>query len=285
MERNTGTKVFTVKRKDMERLISAMSLKLSEGRLQEPGTNEIVLHRVVSENKSLGVGDRIGSAIQKQEALEGEQIIVGLLEGESIVSFDSLEYWARRNQSTPDDLTTGILMINRPGQIDPGLIDLYMKDADLQGLDGRTFRSVTSQYEADLESIRIILAVISMMIILILTICTSFINYINYYQRRNEFGILNAMGYSFKRIVNRVFIEIIIMNAAGFAAGVLLAVAAGTLLELAVYLPKGLHLLLVNPDYFVPAACIPVFGTIFSFLPVWKLLRTLDPVAVIEGVA
>jgi putative ABC transport system permease protein len=282
IDNRIGSKVFTVKQEDMEWLISKLNLKIKDGRLPKAGTNEIILHSVVAENKNLGIGDRIGGSVQKNEALEGDKVVVGLLEGESIVSFDSLEYWMNMNQVISDDYSTGILIIPKEGkEIE---VNNLINNIDVQGLDVRTYAFVSLQNKIDRRGINIILVVINIIVIIIITICTGFISYIHMLQRRSEFGILSAIGYTSQKIINRIFNEILWINMAGFALGILLSVFIGLLLNLFIFIPKGLPLLLVKQEYMIEAVCVPLFACIFSLIPIWNIMEDLDPVAIIEGV-
>lgn len=140
------------------------------------------------------------------------------------------------------------------------------------------------QNKTDRMGIYIILAVINIIIIIIITICTGFISYIFMIQRRNEFGILSAIGYTSQKIINRVFHEILWINLLGFVLGILLSVFIGLLLNLFIFIPKGIPLLLIKQVYMIEAVCVPLFACIFSLLPIWKMMEDLDPVAIIEGV-
>lgn len=276
-----GSKVITVKQTDMEWLISKLNLRVKEGRLPEAGTNEIILHSVVAKNKNLKIGDRIGGSIQKNESLEGDMVIVGLLEGESIVSFNSLEYWMNMNQVVSDDYSTGILIVPKEGKENE--VDYVISNIDAQGLDVRTYDIVSQQNRIDRKGIDIILVVVNIVVIIIITMCTGFISYIHMLQRRSEFGILGAIGYTSQNIINRVFNETLWINIAGLALGILVSVFIGLLLNLFIFIPIGLHLSLVKLDYMIEAVCVPLFACIFSLFPIRRVMEDMDPIAIIEG--
>lgn len=277
-----GSKVFTVKQEDMKLMMSKMHLSLIKGRLPEPGTNEILLHQLVADNKGLGIGDKIGSNLQKSEILQGEKVIVGLLEGDSIVSFDSLEYWMKENNILHDDYSLGMIILHDKDT--SSVIESFLNSLDASGLEVRTYNSVTQQYKKDLRGINIILSLVGIIVIAIVTICTSFINYIFSLSRRREFGILNAIGYSCQNIVNRLFGEIILLNLVGYVSGILLSLLVGSLINYYLFFPKGQYLLLFAPEYFLRTSCVPIFASIFGILPVWRMLKNLDPITVIEGI-
>lgn len=135
---NEGTKIFTVKHDDMLTLMSRLELTLKEGRLPEPGSKEIAIHYLLAKNKNLKVGDKIGNNIDKQEVIPGERVIVGLIDGKSIVSFDSLETWLKDNEVTFEYML-GMIIIPKDGKEQQ--LDGYLDSLYLPGLDVRTFDS------------------------------------------------------------------------------------------------------------------------------------------------
>lgn len=281
IEKSIGSKVFTVKYEDMKWLISKMNLKIIAGRLPAPGTNEILLHKTVAKNKNRKLGDSIGSSVSKDEAIEGEKIIVGLLDGESIVSFDSLEYWMEQNLVEFDDYSTGIILVPRENSKDN--IELFLQETNSEGLDVRTYDTILRKNKKDGSNITVIISLINIMILIMITVCSGFISYINVNQRRNEFGILSAIGYTSRHIMNRLVREIFLVNLAALIMGILCSVAFGAVLNLLIYTPKGTPLTLIDPDFVIQAACIPLFVSIFALVPAWNTLKNMDPVAVIEG--
>lgn len=275
-----GTKVFTVKEKDRKLLLDAMHLSLVEGRLPRAGTNEILLHKAVVINKGLKIGDHIGSKILPNEVLQGDYVLVGVIDGKSIISFASLEYWMKENNVIDDDFSTGMIFFSQ----DKEALSLdFLKLEDLQGIEFRTLESVTAQIDEELKGIQLILSLIDLMLILIITLCIGFLSFIYISQRRKEFGILNAMGFSPQTILSRVFREIMFLNVFAFLGGILLSIGIGFVLNLTIFNPLGLPLLLMQWSYLFKVSFITCSVIIFSLLPVWKMLRDLDPVSIIEG--
>lgn len=277
-----GTKVITGNQADILLLMEEMGLKLKAGRLPEPGTSEIALHELVAVNKKLKVGDRIGSNLVQDEAIEGEKVICGLIQGESIVSFDSLEYWMEKHKTGYKDYSLGIILLPKKGAMSQ--LERSLNQLDTTGLEVRTYTSVALQTAKENESIHMLLTMINMMVIAIVSLCTGFISYIYFAQRRGEFGILGAMGYTRQEIIRKAFFEIFWIDLISFGAGMLLSWAAGLVLNLAFFAPKGQPLVLWEPDYVVKAVCVPVFAILFSVIPVWRMLKGLDPVSTIEKV-
>ena len=276
---NEGTKIFTVKHNDMLTLMSKLGLSLKEGRLPEPGAREIAIHYRLAKNKNLKIGDKIGSNIDKEEVLPGEQTIVGLLDGKSIVSFDSLETWLNDNEVTFEYML-GMIILPKEGK--ELQLNRYLDLLFLPGLEVRTFDSINTQYTRDMENIKIILTFINILIIVIVSFCTGFLCYVYFSQRRSEFGLLNAIGYTKQQVINRAFLEIGGINILGFVVGVALSLFAGNIIDRVSYTPRGQILQVWNVDYLMRAACIPLFVIVLSIVPVWRMLKKLDPISIIE---
>lgn len=276
---NEGTKIFTVNHDDMLTLMSRLGLRLKEGRLPEPGSKEIAIHYLLAKNKNLKVGDKIGNDFDKEEVIRGEQIIVGLIEGKSIVSFDSLETYVEENE-IDFEYMLGMIIFPKNGHEQE--LNGYLDSLHLPGYDVRTFKSISMQYDRNIENVKIILTFISILVIVIVSFSTGFLCYIYFSQRSGEFGLLNAIGYSKQQIINRALGEIGVINAIGFIAGIILSLAAGIMVNVVSYAPRGQILRVWNLNCLMKAACIPLFVTLFSTVPVWRRLNKLDPISIME---
>ncbi|MBP7176953.1 MAG: ABC transporter permease [Thermoclostridium sp.] len=277
---DTGTKVFTLYQDDMEEMITLLDLKLIEGSLPSPDKNEIAVHEQLARNKGLKIGDSIGSHVERDEALKGEYKIVGILDGKSIVSFASLEKWMKNNE-VYDPFRFGIIILPKPERFEE--MNLRLEYLPATDLDLRTLSLVRLRNQENARGLFIVLNLINLMVILIVSICVGFLTYIYMYQRRVEFGLLNAIGYTRQEVLSRSFKEIITLCFSGYAFGVLLSMISGIILYWTLFYPKGQGIRLWNLDYFLNTACIPLFATLFSIIPVWNMLTGLDPVTILEG--
>lgn len=277
---NIGTKVFTMMHDDMLVMMDKLGLSLKEGRLPEPGSREIVLHYRIARNKNLKIGDKIGSNTDKEESLQGERILVGLLDGKSLVSFDSLETWMTDNH-IDFAYRMGLIALPKPGM--EAQVYQYFDSLHITGMEVRTFDSISIQNERDTQNIKTVLTFMCLLIVIIVSLCAGFLCYIYFMQRRQEFGLLNAMGYSRQFILARCCREIGVLNLLGYTGGVVLSVAAGYLIDLLAYAPRGQILQIGNRDCFVTALSIPLFTILFGIIPIWRMLQRLEPVSVLEG--
>jgi putative ABC transport system permease protein len=277
---DTGTKVFTLYPEDMSEMMSVLDMKLIQGRLPNPEKNEIAIHRLLAKNRALEIGDIIGSHIERDEALRGEYQIVGFVDGKSILSFASLGRWMKDNE-VYDPYRFGIIILSKPGQFEE--LNRRLEYLPMTDLDLRTLSLVKLRSQDSSKGLFVVLNLINLMVILIVSICVGFLTYIYMYQRRGEFGLLNAMGYTRQEVLARSFKEIIILCFLGFIFGVFLSITSGAILHYALFYPRGQIIRLWDLDYLLKTGCIPLFATLFSMIPVWRLLVGLDPVSILEG--
>jgi ABC-type lipoprotein release transport system permease subunit len=277
-----GTQVIAFRGDDLSAALRAFDLSLREGHLPRTNTNEIVLHELVAQNRGLRIGNAIGSDVQVGEVLEGQYTVCGILQGESILSMTSLEYeLGRRN--IPYEYSLGLIVIPRAGQLQA--MNQALAEIDNGGLVKHTLQTVTRQYEQDISSISALTSAIEIMTIIIVSLCAGFLSFIHFQQRRSEFGILSAIGYTQSQIINWAFAEISLVNLAGFLAGLLLSAVAVLALSVSLFVPKGLSLMAIDPLNLLRCGCVPLFTTLFSIIPIWRMLRSLDAASVLEGQA
>lgn len=276
----TGTQALAVRTEDIKTLMSLMNLKLKEGRLPSGVSNEIILHDLVARNKQLGIGDMIGSDVEGSETLTGEYSVVGIIEGSAIISFFPMEPFVEKYKiPNPDRL--GMIIIPKDGVLDE--MNKEIEKLDFTGVEIRTLGIVQNQLESGKHNVSILLNLISIGIIIIVSLCIGFLCYIYFLQRRSELGFLSAIGFTVQEVTNRAFAEAGIISILGFSAGLGFSLLTGLILKHTVFLPSGQMLRLWSPDYFIKSLCIPLFVTLFGIIPVWRILKKLDPVSVIEG--
>lgn len=278
----SSSDILQVKTGDMDILIQRMGLHIKEGRKPVAGRHEILMHEMVAANKQLKIGDQFGSQDNKEEWISGSYTIVGIVSGKPIVSFASYETAFKDfNMNLNNEYMYGILLLPKKGELDSlnGYLD-YMPNY----YDVLTYNSCKIIAEKNTGNIDLLANMLSLVILVISSISVGFLCYIYITQRKYEFGLLWAIGYSRQQVLNRVIAEISGMIAAGLIAGLLVSILAGLYLKIMVYSPMGQPLELFSMGSMIKAFCVSLFALLFSVLPVWRMLKKLDPISIIEGV-
>lgn len=277
---NYSSAILSLGKDDITYIMDLLKLKLINGRLPRSG-NEIVLHKQVAKNKNYKIGDYIGRMVSKDESLPGMYLIVGIIDGKSMVSFAPIERYINVYNLPYEYIYGGIIL--------PKSDSLPEMNAALESMQPDNFQIDTLNIRLDWQQdytskINVLLTVISTLVIIIVSSCIGFLCYIYFTQRRSEFGLLWAIGFSRQQVINRAFAEVNGINIIGFLCGLLLSFLAGLILNYGYFIPIGDPLQVVNAQYMLGAACSPIFVTLFSLVPIWRMLKKLDPISIIEGV-
>jgi putative ABC transport system permease protein/lipoprotein-releasing system permease protein len=108
------------------------------------------------------------------------------------------------------------------------------------------------------------------------------LNYIFVTQRRDEFGVLHAVGHGRAALIVRTLRESVSITAVAWLVGAALCIAGVFCAQAAFYIPLGTSLDWTNPTPWFFTLPIPVAVVAASGGTITWVLSRLDPVAVIE---
>jgi ABC-type lipoprotein release transport system permease subunit len=281
----TDVRIYGVSETDLPILLELFGVRVQEGRLPRPRTNEILLSAAIAANRDLHVGDVIGGSNDSGDALvvdnlPTEMVVAGILSPDRPwIGFASYEYL--RNHELTSSRSPRLLVIPREGQkqaLDNWLeasVDSTRTRITTYGAEEREYREMTT-------SLVLTFALLECMIAAVAAVALTMLNHTFFTQRREEFGVLNAMGRSRPWLVWRTVKEI------GSVVGVAWVFGAGLCgigllaMQGLVYGPRGLTL-----DFFsltpwlltMPLPLVVIAAGVGTIS--WALSR-LDPVAIIE---
>jgi putative ABC transport system permease protein len=282
-----SVEILSLKPKDINPVMNFFHLTLSKGRLPAPGTHEIALHWKIAANRGLKIGNHFNSQVAKsilliedyQKLFIGDYKVVGLLDGDFILGLSDLDTYNHDMRLSEED--TSWLVIPKKGQLAEAksyLAKCIQKDKELKTSTANEIALLNV-----LNNISILSNIFNLVITGVITLCVSFLFYIYFNQRRSEFGLLEALGHTRPMIIGKAFSEIAIMNLLGFFCGVACALLCGWTLNRFVLTERGLLLVLWDPSYTFRLLSTPLFVIFISLLPVWRMLKKVDPITIIEG--
>ena len=258
-----SSRVLFMNQKNIKLTINQLDLQLKQGRLPNK-KREVTLHWRVAADKGLAVGDKL-----EAEGFENYEL-VGILKGPCVTSLGYIEDRENYNLVVIPDKNKVSLVNDFLQTLLPDSFSQYSIDKA---------RSHVQKVENKLVGFLIILETI---IVVVLAITIGNITYIYYYQRRREFGILTAIGYTVKDIAKKIIAEIAVINFTSFTLGVGLAMIIGYLLNNVVFIPLGEKLYLWNPNFLLITLIVPLVVLVASLISVIKLLVGLDKIKIIE---
>jgi hypothetical protein len=277
--------IIYLRSKDIKPVMNALQLTLIRGRLPTPGTREIALHWKIAAFHGLKIGNyckkdcKSGRFISPSTGLYlGDNKLVGLLDGDYIAGFADLNTYNNDLHLSPGEASW--LVIPQKGQLAQAksyLAKCIQKDKELNPSTGNPNADITNS-----TSIKV-LNIFDLVITSVITICVSCLFYIYFYQRRPEFGLLEALGHTREMLIGKAFLEIVAINLIGFACGLLGALLSGWALNHFVLMEQGMPLVLWDQSYIFRLLSTPLVVTFMSILPVWRMLKKVDPITIIEG--
>jgi ABC-type lipoprotein release transport system permease subunit len=246
--------IFYLRSQDIKPVLNSLHLTLIRGRLPAPGTHEIAIHWKLAVFHGLKVGDYCNKDYKKDTQFGrfiplftgvGDAKLVGLLDGDSITGFSDLDTY--HNDLPGSQGKESWLAIPQKGQLARAkshLTKCIQKDEEL------TDSSAVYQ-NADINKSTIfrLLHFFDLVIISIITLCVGFLFYIYFYQRRLEFGLLEALGHTRSMIIGKALLEIAVINLLGFVCGLLSAFLCGVAFNHFVLMERGLPLVLWDQSY------------------------------------
>ena len=285
---NDGTPIFYLSEVDQKPFAERLGWDLVEGRLPESGTNEVAMTENFLRNRGLGVGDRIGEAVDEEDWLAGEWVIVGaFVDTETIGGIANLDYLRERFLAQPD---LPAELAERPHLL--ALAPVPGKEAEMEAfLDSLPSEDVfvihrsfaRRNFEDLTTNIDTIVWILNVGSIAVLSLSLGLLNVIYFMQRANEFGLLAALGYARRFLVRRTFLEVAVTVAVGWGVGILFSFGIYSLLNALLFVPRGLEALpVLTGRIFMFTVPVPITVMLFSVaIVMWQLWR-MDPVAIIE---
>jgi ABC-type antimicrobial peptide transport system permease subunit len=280
---------YAVTAEDMVYLVDLYDLKLAEGALPRPNTNEIVIPWAAAQNRDIQIGDVIGDQANPiypdAPTLPSELVVSGVFAPtenpteDTWLSFMSQEYIDSYRSDWRTELS--LIVVPKAGQKDT--LDAWLEDemADERRA-VRTFGKQQAWFEETINTVLFSFSLLEGIIAIVAALALAGLNYIFVAQRQSEMGVLNALGFGRLRLVWRTVRETLFTAGSAWVVGVIGCAAILLGLQHALYAPIGLTLNFFNPTPWLYTLPVPVAVLVVSAGAVAWALSKLDPVAIIE---
>ena len=292
---DTGMPIHAVRQEDMQTLLDAYHVHLGQGMLPDPHAGEIVLSHALALNRSLGVGDTVGQPVEERDDIPTELIVVGILEPNHTqlrserarelsyapqwIGFAPYEYVDGHEQYAA--LPTCFLVVSSPGR--ETKLEAWLEQVeDSSQVAVETFGATVKLGQEIVRALFAFLTVAEVILAAAAASALVVLQTIFFRQRRDEFGILHALGRSRSWLVWRALRESASVVSAAWIAGAVICAAGMLYFQFNVYAPIGLNLNLYNGWPWLFTLPIPVAVVAASVGTIAWALSRLDPVAVIE---
>jgi ABC-type antimicrobial peptide transport system permease subunit len=287
--------VYAVREQDLPILLDAYGLRLGEGDMVQPRSDQIVLTSALARNRNLVLGDAIGHPIHERDGMPTELTVVGLLDSTSPTLVERAGYdvppmprWAgfalyeyvdshERYAGAPMHLLV-VPVEGREAEVEAWLEETIASPrVRIETLDSsyRFWRTIVQTAQATIGIGSAILSAVAGLGLAIM-------NYIFVTQRRDEFGALHAVGHSRATLIARTLRESASIAVVAWLVGAAVCIAGMFFAQAAIYTPLGTSLDWTNLAPWLHTLSIPFAVVVASAGTIsWSLSR-LDPVAIIE---
>ena len=278
-----------VSAEDAEYLMRHCGVRLKEGRMFEPRTNEIVLSEEVVRALDLELGDEIGRAIDEDyyETIPAPLALVGILEGDPEINpgssvrmgFVSAEYLNGHELYAPR--ATSLLVVAKEGR-KAAVEDFLETTIRSRYTEVETFTGLVGIFKTVRVGIYVIFGVINSVVAVVMAFTVGVINRIAMTKRLSEFGLLHALGRHRQQLIRRLTLETATVAWLGCLAGLGAALVIMSWLRNSFFYDLGVELNLFNPAPFFFVLPIPLIVIALTFFSIRRIFARLDAVAIVE---
>ena len=146
----------------------------------------------------------------------------------------------------------------------------------------RTFDRIYNSQRIGMLAIMVVFGILESVIAIVAAVALAILSYTFFVQRKAEFGVLHAIGYSRWRLVRRTLGESVSVVVVAWLLGAGLCIIGLLGMQGWLYAPKGFTLNLLNPAPWLSTLPMPVAIIAVGAGLIARMLRRLDPVSIIE---
>jgi hypothetical protein len=274
----------------MSALVDFLDLHLVDGRLPRARSNEIAISQALAQSRGLGVGFTVGGLSMGEgegeadplivDDIPTEMVVVGLLSRDDLwLGLASLEYLESHELTA--SRPTHLLLVPAKGRKDE--LDTWLKGNVASGQTSIvTYEDQKRAFQEGARALNLLLIGVEASIVVVMTAALVTLNIVFWVQRREEFGVLHAVGWGRLCLVLRTSKETASVVGIAWLLGAAVCLIGLLLMQALVYAPRGLNVEVLSGSPWLFTLPIPLAVVAASTGTIARELRLLDPVAVIE---
>ena len=267
---------------DIGEIFDDFSLTVTEGRLPEENSYELIMHEDMLKNKGLSVGDTFGSAVDEGEQIDGKYMITGAFSGDSYMAFGTKSYRQKELEELELDFqntTFGLLVTPKTD------LDTMNNMLDTMGHDetaAMTLSYAKETLQENISSIKFLMFVIVIVIAVSISAAVCIVLETIYNDRMEEFGILYAIGYKKSWLFRNIIAEIVVLVFISWILGLILSYGVLSLVAKSVFEPMGQMLSIVSIQSLLYTIIVMAVFVVVTILVTILKFAKKDLIAIIE---
>lgn len=267
---------------DIREIFDDFSLTVTEGRLPEENSYELIMHEDMLKNKGLSVGDTFGSAVDDGEPIEGTYTITGAFSGNSYMAFGTKSYKQKELEELGLDFknTTFGLLVTPKADLDAmnTMLDTMSHDEAA----AMTLLYAQKTLKDNVSSIKFLMFVIVIVIAVSISAAVCIVLETIYNDRMEEFGILYAIGYKKSWLFRNIIAEIVVLVFISWILGLILSYGVLSLVAKSVFEPMGQMLSIVSIQSLLYTIIVMAVFVVVTILVTILKFAKKDLIAIIE---
>lgn len=267
---------------DIREIFDDYSLTVTEGRLPQENSYELIMHEDMLKNKGLSVGDTFGSAVDDGEPIEGTYTITGAFSGNSYMAFGTKSYKQKELEELGLDFknTTFGLLVTPKTDLDAmnTMLDTMSHDEAA----AMTLSYAQKTLKDNVSSIKFLMGVIVIVIAVSISAAVCIVLETTYNDRMEEFGILYAIGYKKSWLFRNIIAEIVVLVFISWILGLILSYGVLSLVAKSVFEPMGQMLSIVSIQSLLYTIIVMVVFVVVTILVTILKFAKKDLIAIIE---
>lgn len=270
--------VLGMKREDLEYFLKKLGAERVEGRLPEAGQPEVVISEPVARNLGLKLGDNLLSPDTQEMYSPLPVKVVGIAQTTEWLMFNDITY-QQENHFPPIE---NVLVFGKDLETQDKIDRWAYEEFRGERAQVLAYFQLEENTQEMFSILYRILDVVIGTLVLVITFMMGMQMNIYQSQRLVEFGLLQAIGYTKRQLIQRVFLETAIVIVSGWLLGVGSALLLLNVVKRILMDPRAFALNTLDQVSILYTVPIPIAITIVAVLTVTRRFRKFDPVGVVE---
>lgn len=263
---------------DMRYYVGRMGSTTIDGRYPEDGQPEAIIGEPLARNLGKKVGDILLNPDDKDAFSPKKVKIVGIAKGDKWFALMPYSYHTA-NHFPPIDF----FVVFAKTDAEQRTLDTWaMKHFSGGNGEAFTYANLEKDTSTMFKTLYRILDVVIFTLVGVITVMMGMLMNIYQSQRVQEFGLLQALGYTKQTLIRRVVVESLLVIVGGWILGVIVSYGMLTVTDLVLMKPASFALDRLDPVAYRYTVPVPLMILLTSIFTIVQRLRTFDPVGVVE---
>lgn len=270
--------VLAVSNDDMHYYVNKMGGGAIEGRFPNEGEAGVIISEPLARNVGKKLGDILLDPDNSKFYSANKVKVVGVVKSEKWFCLAPIDYY-RAYHFPPID----IMAIFAKNQKDQDKLGRWAEN-EFKGENSRVYAWHILERETD-NTFYILYKILNVVIgILVVVITIMMAMLINIYQSQRipEFGLLQALGYTKRKLLGRIMMETLLVVTAGWFLGMAFAWLMLTIIYRVLMYPNAFMLDAMDPAAYLYTIPVPICIFLAAIFTLFASFRKFDPVGVVE---